>query len=109
MRRARISQEQLGHELGIAQASAGKKLLGLRGWTVDELIATARFLGVTLEQIMPEDDYAPVLTGRGRVSVSRASRDSNPQPSGWEFGAVLLRLAYCQVILDSEQAYVKVA
>lgn len=109
MRRARISQEQLGHELGIAQASAGKKLLGLRGWTVDELIATARFLGVPVEQIMPEDDYAPVLTGRGRVSAVRASRDSNPQPSGWELPRLLLRLAACQVILDAESSYVKAA
>ena len=72
MRRDRISQEQLGQALGIAQASASKKLLGQRGWTVDELIAVARFLDVQVTDLLPGNDYAPVLVGRGRVGSARS-------------------------------------
>jgi len=67
MRRARIGQEQLGQVIGIAQASVSKKLLGQRSWTLDELIAVARFLEVEPADLLPGPDYTPVLEGRGRA------------------------------------------
>ena len=93
MRRRRISQAELGEVLGISQAAAGRKLYGTRSWTLDELLATARFLNVNVADLMPGHDYAPAPAGRGRVNAGtvptevetvptmRAPRDSNPQPS----------------------------
>ncbi len=69
MWRDKISQEHLGEVLGISQAAAGKKLRGERTWTLDELLAAARFLKVDVTELLPGSDYAPVPAGRGRSGV----------------------------------------
>ena len=66
MRRNKITQVELSKELNIAQPSLGRKLFGLRSWTIDELLATAKYFNVPLSDLMPGDDYSPVLSGRGR-------------------------------------------
>lgn len=69
MRRRGIAQAELAEKLGMTQTSMSRKLLGRRSWTLDELIATARFLEVDIAEVLPGNDYVPVLEGRGRVGV----------------------------------------
>ena len=66
MRDRGLTQAALGQAIGLSQVAAGRKLSGVRGWTLDELLAAARFLNVEVTALMPGDDYAPVLSGRGR-------------------------------------------
>lgn len=106
MRRQGMTQSELAQHLHIDQASVSKKLYGRRTWTLDELLAAAMALDVPVTDLLPGDDYAPVLVGRGR-EVSRARRDSNPQPSDWESDTfwTVDRIAWlgvieCQAYLD---------
>ena len=71
LRRGGIQQQALADVLGITQTSMSRKLLGKRSWTLDEVLATARFLSVQVADLLPGNDYAPVLEGRGRVGVVR--------------------------------------
>jgi transcriptional regulator with XRE-family HTH domain len=66
MRRRGIQQQALAEVLDLTQTSVSRKILGKRSWTVDELLATAQFLDVPITELLPGDEYAPVLTGRGR-------------------------------------------
>ena len=115
MRRDKISQEQLGQALGIAQASTSKKLLGNRSWTADEIIATARFLGVPVSEILPDDNYAPVLEGRGRGAARSkglepptfwlVAVDGAPNDGFWTADRKLALLNIeCQLRLDARSA-----
>lgn len=62
MRRRRMSQATLGAQIGITQAALGKKLYGKRRWTIDEVIAVARYLEVPVTDLLPGEDYTPETT-----------------------------------------------
>lgn len=66
LRRQGIAQTELADALGINQSALSKKLYGRRTWMLDEVIAAARFLRVSVDELLPGNDYAPVLAGRGR-------------------------------------------
>lgn len=68
MRRRGIAQAELAPHLGIDQSSMSKKLYGKRTWTLDELLTVARVLDVPITDLLPDDEYAPVPAGRGRMS-----------------------------------------
>lgn len=69
MRRRGMSQGDLAPHLGIDQSSMSKKLYGKRTWTLDELLTVARVFDVEITELLPGDDYTPVLEGRGRVGA----------------------------------------
>lgn len=54
--------------LGTTQTSVSRKILGKRSWTLDELLATCKFLDVPVTELLPGSEYAPVPMGRGRMS-----------------------------------------
>lgn len=85
LRRRGIQQQELADILGLTQTSASRKILGKRSWTLDELLATARFLGVPVTELLPEDDYAPIPVGRGRSGDIARPKGLEP-PTFW-FGA----------------------
>lgn len=77
----------------------------ISGWERDQFepIATALFKWAQITK-QPLDWFA-----EGLEAGSRARRDSNPQPSDWEyrkartaFTRVLLALSLCQLALDGE-------
>lgn len=71
MRRRGMAQLELADTLGINQSALSKKLYGRRSWSLDELLAVARELNVEVTELLPGNDYAPVLEGRGRSGVAR--------------------------------------
>ena len=48
-----IEQRELAALLGVSGPSVSKKLRGLVGWSATELLVTAEFLGVKVEDLMP--------------------------------------------------------
>lgn len=78
MRRRGMSQADMAEHLLIDQSSMSKKLYGRRTWTLDELLTTARVFGVPVADLLPGDDYAPVLSGRGRVGSGVRSKGLEP-------------------------------
>lgn len=85
MRRRGMVQADIAPHLDIDQSSMSKKLYGKRSWTLDEILTVAKVLDVPVTELLPDADYEPNPSGRGRELVmTRARRDSNPQPSDWE-------------------------
>lgn len=83
MRRRGMSQGELAPHLGIDQSSMSKKLYGKRTWTLDELLAVAQVFDVPITELLPGDDYTPVLEGRGRVGA----RSKGLEPPTFWMGA----------------------
>jgi hypothetical protein len=48
------TQTELGDALGIGQRGVAARLAGSTRWSLDDLIGTARFLGVPLSAIAPD-------------------------------------------------------
>ena len=111
MRRQGMTQGELAGHLKIDQASVSKKLYGKRTWTLDELLASAKALDVPVTELLPGDDYAPVLVGRGRERSVRL--EGLEPPTFWlvantgadDFWTVErvadLGIIECQVYLDT--------
>jgi transcriptional regulator with XRE-family HTH domain len=68
----RVRQTQLSSEIGITQSTLSKKIHGQRPWTLDELAAAARALGVPLADLIPSLEELP-------------QEDSNFQPFDYRF------------------------
>lgn len=92
MWRERIPQRKVAEVLDIHQASLSKKLRGERNWTMDELLAVARFLDVPVTDLLPAADYEPVPVGRGRGRTTPSIR-TTPQ---YARGGQLLAGPWCR-------------
>jgi len=55
----RMTQAQLGEKLGLSQTGVGRRLRGTNGWSVADLRATARVLGVTVAYLVGEEGVNP--------------------------------------------------
>ncbi|WP_341935524.1 helix-turn-helix domain-containing protein [Microbacterium sp. LWO14-1.2] len=75
MRRRRVTQSALGEVLGITQPAMGKKLYGQRSWTIDEVLAVAKYFEMPVTELLPGEDYQPIPEGRGRVNAETASTE----------------------------------
>jgi transcriptional regulator with XRE-family HTH domain len=51
--RRNLTQQQLGEHLGISRTAIGHRLAGTVPFKVPELLKTATFIGVPLEQLLP--------------------------------------------------------
>lgn len=67
MWRSGMPQRTLALALDIDQSALSKKLHGRRTWTVDELLATAVVLQVSVAELLPGAEYEPRPAGRGRT------------------------------------------
>ncbi|WP_353615667.1 helix-turn-helix transcriptional regulator [Leifsonia sp. ALI-44-B] len=52
----KITQTALGNMIGMEQSSVGKRLRGERGWSIANLLATARALNTTVAYLVGEVD-----------------------------------------------------
>lgn len=59
MFRHRVTQTALSRSLGMTQPALGKKLRGERKWSLDDLYAVARELGVTISELLGENYKTP--------------------------------------------------
>lgn len=66
----RLRQIDLCDALGLSRQSVSQKLRGERPWSVDELLATARYLEVPVTELLPR-------------------LDSNQEPAGQRWGRVV--------------------
>lgn len=55
LRRKGSSQRDLAEALGIRGASLSRKVAGVTGWTVNDLVTTAAFLDVEISALLPDD------------------------------------------------------
>lgn len=69
MWRDRIPQRVLAGQLGISQPALSMKLRGMRPWSLDDVYVTARVLGVSAHDLMPE--FRPQPDGDEPRSVHR--------------------------------------
>ncbi len=74
MFRQRMSQQELAVRLGLTQVSVSRKLRGLTGITVPELMQIGRVLGVDPADLLPREADLVLLP----------RLDSNQQPSGYQ-------------------------
>lgn len=58
MIRRDVTQTQLADALELSQPSVSARLSGATPWTLDELVAAARFLGVTVADLVAPVDTA---------------------------------------------------
>lgn len=65
----KITQVALAGKMGIDQSGLSKRLRGERSWSLDEVDAAARILGVTVVELLERKWYTP--------------RDSNPEPTDY--------------------------
>ena len=76
------TQTDLATRLGMSQSQLSKRLRGAIPFDTDELVKVADYFGVTVGSLFGEaTQNAPRPDGPGGVSVERAWRDSNSQPS----------------------------
>ena len=95
---AGFSQNELANIIGVSRTTVGEWESGRTEPAFSKLVALA---SATKQ---PLDWFA-----EGLEVESRARRDSNPQPSDWEyrkartaFTRVLVALSLCQLVLDGE-------
>lgn len=55
LRRRGRSQQDLAIQLGIRPASLSRKVSGVTGWTINDLVTTAAFLDVEIRDLLPDD------------------------------------------------------
>ena len=84
----RITQTQLGRRIGVDQSGLGRRLRGERGWSLDDLAATARELGVSMAYLLGESDSTkPRPDGPdGAREEKLPGLDSNQEPIGSQPG-----------------------
>lgn len=78
-----LTQTAFGARVGIDQSSVAKKLRGQRGWSIDELVITARALNTTVAYLVGEIDD-PLCT----------PRDLNPEPTDSGMPGVLASIVH---------------
>ncbi len=59
MFRRRITRKALGDALGVTPAAAGRKLRGDIGWSLQDVMLTAEFLGVPAADLLPKKKGTP--------------------------------------------------
>lgn len=65
----KLTQTAVGKELGIDSGSLGKKLRGERGWSLDEVVALARVLEVTIAYLFGEEnEKTPPMSGGRKMN-----------------------------------------
>lgn len=82
----RITQTALGRTIGIDQSNLGRRLRGERGWSLDDLRATANALGTTMSYLLGETEEGP---GGGAPEPTLPRLDSNQQPIGFKHGELV--------------------
>lgn len=66
LHRRKMSKRALAEILDVSDASVGKKINGFSTFSLDELLMLAKVFEMPVTELLPGDDYEPVLTGRGR-------------------------------------------
>lgn len=83
----RVSQAAFGAVLGLhSQSGVSYKLRGIRGWSLDELIVTSRFLGVSLTDLTTgiEPAIVPIDRNAGKPSLfTTAAAAAAGIAAGW--------------------------
>ncbi len=80
-RRAGITYQGLADALGVTADMLRRKMRGIAGWSITDVIMTASALGVPTTALIPSGDTVEAFTISGNSTGQRAQRDLNPQPS----------------------------
>lgn len=87
MWRKRITQEQLGGALDVNQSTAGKKIRGVVGITIPELLKIALLLEVDVVELLPRLDSNQRPFGYGSPQVSGGARGGLRRGVDWVLAA----------------------
>lgn len=79
MFRKGITQKAMGEALGITQSAFSRKLRGYSAWTLFDMVAAARTLGVPMLELLPKSANR-IIFGKDEWAL----RGSNPQPMDYE-------------------------
>ena len=87
------TRRSLASHLGMTGPAVSRKLQGTTGWTVEDLILTAEFLGVDPASLLPRRvEGAPAAGGDEGSSGAVPGQDSNLRPSAPEADALSTEL-----------------
>lgn len=56
VRRSPFTQTEVGHRLGLSQPAVSARLTGRTRWTLAEIVELARLLGMTVDELIGDDE-----------------------------------------------------
>ena len=72
-----LTQTEFGSMIGIDQSALAKKLRGTRGWSLDEVVAVARALDVSVAQLFGEVGPAGIEPTTSTVETRRFAQPAS--------------------------------
>ncbi len=98
-RQTKLSQEELAAQVGVSRQAVSKWELGDAMPEVDKLLALARAFGVTVDELLREDEPGDPSSppGEEKETPPPASGEVRLPPQSWVRTATLLALAACAV------------